>query len=341
MRLRSRSRKGSGTTVASTAPRSPSTEYSTERLSPRLRVRRVHRAEPDHLLDRRAPRDRGRPPDPPVALVDGHRRALDERGDQRREAVFRVHRLDARPLEFEAHESAGRTAGGALGKERPAPGEHGRLVQLDEPAEADLERRVVLLGGDRVHGARVLGLDQDQAGLDPGDVHRADPHRVDAVGPAGGEDGVPDGQGPLRGDPELVAAIARVAGPRDAHVDAGDLRPPMPEVPDPGPVLAGRRLEHLPAELALERERAERLADVLDLDVQARGVQQEPAVAGIGRGHAVLVVGEPRHGAVVQDLAVLVAPGRVQHLIDLQGGDVAGHDPVEEPAGVGPWTRYL
>ena len=46
--------------------------------------------------------------------------------------------------------------------------------EVDEAAEAELERGVVLLCGDRAMRAGVLDLDQEQAGLDARDVHGAD-----------------------------------------------------------------------------------------------------------------------------------------------------------------------
>ena len=91
----------------------------------------------------------------------------------------------------------------------------------------------------------------------------------------------------------------------------------MPEILHVAPVLARGALEHLAAQLALEGEPRELRRDVLDLGVEAGRVQQEPSIAGVGRGDPVLVPADPGDGAVVDDLALLVAPGRVVDLIDL------------------------
>jgi hypothetical protein len=99
--------------------------------------------------------------------------------------VLREHALDAGPIQLEPDEATRRTAGLLLGEQRRAPVEVAGLAEVDEPAETDLERRVRLLVADRVPRARVLRLDQDQAGLDPADVERADPGGEDPERRAG------------------------------------------------------------------------------------------------------------------------------------------------------------
>ncbi len=79
-----------------------------------------------------------------------------------------------------------------LALEREAPDEVA-LVEVDEPPEPDLERRVVLLRVHGVAGRRVVDLEQDEAGLEPDDVEGEHPGRPDAVGRAGGHQRVPDG----------------------------------------------------------------------------------------------------------------------------------------------------
>src|SRR3990172_3572557 len=100
-------------------------------------------------------------------------------------------------------------------------------------------------------------------------------------------------------NPALVAEVAGVAGPRDVDIDAGELRGPAPEVAEIRERFAGRRLEDGPRERPLERDRGDRLALVLDVDIQAAGVHRQPAVLRVRRGPAVLVLREAVDRAVV------------------------------------------
>src|ERR1043166_8604126 len=77
---------------------------------------------------------------------------------------------------------------------------------------------------------------------------------------------------------------------------------------------------------ALQRKRGSGLGDVFDLDFEAGGVLREPAQGGVCRRPAVGVLGEARDRAVVNDVAALVAPRRVDDLAD---GDLA-HDAVNQ-----------
>src|SRR3970282_1280301 len=79
-------------------------------------------------------------------------------------------------------------------------------------------------------------------------------------------------------------------------------------------VALGAALEDLGARRSLEGERRESVGDVLDLDLEAVGVLPDPAQVGLGRGPTVELGAEARDGAVVDHLAVPVAPGGVGHL---------------------------
>ena len=84
----------------------------------------------------------------------------------------------------------------------------------------------------------------------------------------------------------------------------------------------------------LQRERRDFLGNVFDLDIHAQGVLAEPAQAGVGGGPAVGVFVEARDGAVVDHLALLVAPAAVDHLAHADLVDVAGDDAVHQLGGV-------
>ena len=223
-----------------------------------------------------------------------------------------------------------------------APDELRALVEVHEPAEAELEGGVLLLGRDRVAGARVLGLDQDQAGLDARDVHRADPDRVDPVVLAHVEDPVPHGERAVGGHPQLVAAVARVAGARDVDRRRRRSRTRRRRKyftsAQSWPVAASSTSRESwpwsarPAVSSLMS---------FDLDVEVGAGHQEPAVAGVGGGDPVGRVRQARHRAVVDDLALLVAPGRVVDLVDLELRDVARHHAVQQARGVLPGDLVL
>ena len=132
-------------------------------------------------------------------------------------------------------------------------------------------------------------------------------------------------------DPQLVADVARVAGPGDVHRDAGDGGHPAPEVLEVGPVFAGRRLEHLSGQAPLEGEGADLGRDVLDPHVEAGGVHDEPPVVRLGRRPSIRGLVEPADRPVVDELAALVAPRRVVDLPDGELGRVPGDDPVDQP----------
>src|SRR4029450_3451570 len=91
-------------------------------------------------------------------------------------------------------------------------------------------------------------------------------------------------------DPQLVPEVAGVARPADVDLDTGELRRAAPEVAQVAEVLAGRRLEDRAAVGGLEGARGALLRDVLDLHVEPRGVQRQPAVLGVRGGPAELVL---------------------------------------------------
>src|SRR5262249_46294034 len=101
-------------------------------------------AERDHALERRRPRGAGRSTDLAAGGVDGAgflRRAEEGGGG---DAVAFVRGLQSRPVELHADEPALGSTPFLLGFEGSLPDE-GALVQVDEPVQAELVRRVFLL----------------------------------------------------------------------------------------------------------------------------------------------------------------------------------------------------
>ena len=117
-------------------------------------------------------------------------------------------------------------------------------------------------------------------------------------------------------DPDLVAEVAGVAGARDRDRDVADGRVYEAEVLERREIRRRQLLEDRARQRALQRERAGALGDVLDRDVEPDGVHRQPAEVRLGAREAERVLVEPADGAVVDDLAVRVAPRRVEHLAD-------------------------
>ena len=139
--------------------------------------------------------------------------------------------------------------------------------------------------------ARVeVGVEQEQAGLDAEHVQRGQPERQHAVAIHRVPQRVPDVERVGRVDPDLVAEVAAVAGPADGHAGAADLALGDPEVRD---VLHLRDepLEQVARARALEGERPDVVADLLDRDVVAADAVREVGEVRLGAGEQVLVLG--------------------------------------------------
>ncbi len=146
----------------------------------------------------------------------------------------------------------------------------------------------------------------------------------------------------FRPHPEFIAQIARIAGAGDGDGEIVDGAVGEMEVGQFGEIdAADDLLQDGPAARPLNGQRRQIVADVDHLSVEAIADVLEPAAAGIGRGDAEMVGVQSRHGAVVDDLAVGVAPGGVIDLADFLFGDIAGDDPIDEAGGVGAGDLIL
>ena len=131
--------------------------------------------------------------------------------------------------------------------------------------------------------------------------------------------------------PEFEAEIAGVAGARDADRDAAQVDARHAEVLER---RRAERLEYRPGGWALQRKGGDTVRDVADVDLQADGVVLQPAQVGFGGRHAEELLVEASDGAIVDHLAGVIAPGRIEHLADTRLEHVAGDDEVEEPRGI-------
>ena len=191
-------------------------------------------------------------------------------------------------------------------------------------------------------GRDVVDVDQHQARLDPRHVQRQETRGLQAVRSASQRKRVPEGLRVLRRDPEFVAEVAGVAGAR--HGDRGarvfpgqvaELAGRQIEVAHPAEVDAlDRRLGDRARPRPLERQRAEVFRDVPDRGVHAPAAVLEPAQAGLRGADQEPVLPQTLHVAVLQDVAVLVAPRGVGDPADPALRDVARHHPVEQPLGL-------
>jgi hypothetical protein len=88
-------------------------------------------------------------------------------------------------------------------------------------------------------------------------------------------------------------------------------------------------------------ERRRRLGHVLDVDAEPGRILRDPPQRRIGRCPAKPLLIEPRHGAIVDHHAVLIAPQGVEHLADVHGADVRVITRSTRREASGPVTMYL
>ncbi len=134
-----------------------------------------------------------------AAAKDGDGDAGRGDGQLRGQPGLVVQALQVVPVDVQPHELADRTrrrlaAQGLLADER-------RLLEIDQLPEPDLERRVLLRRDDRLAGADVVDVEEDQAGLDAGDVEGEHPRRRDVVRPSRGHERVPHREARARPPP--------------------------------------------------------------------------------------------------------------------------------------------
>ncbi len=131
--------------------------------------------------------------------------------------------------------------------------------------------------------------------------------------------------------PDFVAEIARVAGARDVDRNAGDASARDSEILQRLHVGLGHLAQQRSRRRTLHRERRDGLRHVFDRHVESDGILHEPSQARIGGGPAIALLPQPRHRPVIDDFALLVAPGRVDDLADRQLRRIARDQPIDEP----------
>ena len=149
------------------------------------------------------------------------------------------------------------------------------------------------------------------------------------------------GSASSRPAPDLVAEVARVAGPRDAHLAPADLRLAVLEVAELLDAAVEPR-QHAQRPRALDREDGPVVGDVLDRDLVAGPDEVgEPGEVGLGGREDELVVGVPEQDAVLDDEPAVVAPDRVLRLARLEVRGSRASTPARYASAPGPENRYL
>src|SRR4029077_15081267 len=145
--------------------------------------------------------------------------------------------------------------------------------------------------------------------------------------------------------------IAQVPGETGARHHQRDLRPPAqrPRHREQS-VFEGfeafdarqtHRLQQLAGSRALHRERRDLLGDLADLDVKAERGGREPVELSLRGAYTVFVVGHAKDGAVIDQMALVVAPHRVRDPPRPRLAQVAGHQAIEEAQSVGTGDAVL
>ena len=102
-----------------------------------------------------------------------------------------------------------------------------------------------------------------------------------------------------------------------------------------------RRLQYRTGRGSLNRESRDLIGDLGDLDVEAYARVQKPVDLPLGGAQAKLALAQPEQGAVVDQMAGIVAPHAVLDPVDLELRDIPGHQPVEVGRGIRPRDPVL
>ena len=250
-----------------------------------------------------------------------------------------VRRLVA--LDVEADEPPPRPAR-PLGEQRPPPGEVS-LAEIDEPCETEFQRRALAADVQGMRRGYEVGVWQDETGLDAGEIQGPRAHGPHGAGAPDLHQRVPDGLGVRRAHPKLVAEIAREAGARDHHLDAG--RSAVARGHRQASVLEGLealdagepgRLQQRARGRPLHGERRHLLGHLADLDVESERRGGKPVQLPLAGADAVLAPAQAEHRAVVDQVSLIVAPESVSDAPGCHLGDVARHETIEVAQRIAP-----
>ena len=169
----------------------------------------LHSGQREHLFQDRRPGRRRRFPYLSPVAIHGHGDARGGCRHLRRQLELLVQHFHFFPVDLDADDLARGSSRlffpqGGLPHERP-------FLDLDEPAQSHLERRILLARNERLATAEKIDLDQEQAGLDPRDVEREHAGRPQIVRPACRNEGIPHPRRTIPRHPDFIAEIAGVS----------------------------------------------------------------------------------------------------------------------------------
>ena len=216
----------------------------------------------------------------------------------------------------------------ALLQERAPSGEVA-LVKIHQPGKPELQRRPLASDPDRTLGRKEVDLRGNEARLDACDVQRLRADGADAARAAGHHQSVPYDLGGAGHHPDLIAQIPREAGARHRHRlrcdrEAADLE--RPQALDSGETGG---LQHREGGRPLQGERRNLLRDLRHVDFETHRRIQQPVDLSLGGAQPVLVLAEPEHRTIVDQMTGIVAPHAIGDPVDLELPHITRHQPVE------------
>src|SRR5688572_8076051 len=242
-------------------------------------------------------------------------------------------------LDVEFHEAESRAL--LLLVEKRAASVEAGLREIHQPAEVEFERRARTVGHDRLVGRVEIHLGREEPRLDARDLEGMRAHRADAMDPALVEQRVPQLERVRGVDPEFVAEVAGEAGARDRELGAG--KGVVADLEGLQVLHAGAadRLQHGAARRPLQREAGDVVRVLDDGDVESEGRARQPVELALLRAEPVDALAQVEDGAVVDHLAVVVAPDAVADLAGLDLGDIARDEAVQECERIGTRDQVL
>ncbi len=219
-----------------------------------------------------------------------------------------------------------------------------RLVELHQPAEAHLERRVLLRGDQRLLAAVEIHVDEQQAGLDARDVERQHAGRLDVERPSGAHQRVPHPHArtqPASRSRSRDRPCSRCARCRPARRRCGRC---VTRKYRSASMSASATRRSTRADVGPCSASAATCSETSSISTSHAGARSAGTSAGWDRPRSSDSVCSSSRDTVPSSmtLPVLVAPGRVEHLADGQALRVARDDAVRRGGSrPGPLTRYL
>src|SRR5262249_16412774 len=134
--------------------------------------------------------------------------------------------------------------------------------------------------------------------------------------------------------PDFVAEIARVTRAGDVDGASRDRPARDAKVFQAIDICVGDSAQKLRGRWSLHRERGDALRDGADLRGEPAGLMGDPSQIRVRGGPPKSMFLEAAHRAVVDDIALLVAPGRVDDLTDFKRACVARDHAIDKLGGV-------